>query len=130
MRVEAIVACIMTVLVAALYQSYPFECDEAAASLGRAILRLVGPPDPPSRGVGETALMRSSATGNLAMVGFLLDQGGDPNRQDQVRPRSLLPAGRRLEAGVLACSSDTPRVTRRCARTETLRSCEQQWAGT
>ena len=90
MRVEAVVTCVMVALVAALYQSYPTQCTESAAALGRALLALAQPagPPPPAR---ETPLMRSSATGNLAMVSFLLDQGADPNRQDKVRC-PLLPA--------------------------------------
>ena len=93
---EAVFACVMAALVAALYQSYPEECTEAAASLGRALLALAqsGPPAGARRG-GETPLMRSSAGGNLAMVSFLLDQGADPNRQDKV----LLPSAARRRGG-------------------------------
>jgi hypothetical protein len=74
----AVVPCVMAVLVAALYQAYPAECDEAAASLGRAILSLVLPP--PEAGQGVVILitffisrvMFISAAGLTAFVLYLL----------------------------------------------------------
>ena len=74
----AVVPCVMAVLVAALYQAYPAECDEAAASLGRAILSLVLPP--PEAGQGVVILitffisrvMFISAAGLTGFVLYLL----------------------------------------------------------
>lgn len=73
----AVIPCVMAVLVAALYQAYPAECDEAAASLGRAILSLVLPP--PEAGEGFVILisflisrvMFISAAGLTAFVLYL-----------------------------------------------------------
>jgi hypothetical protein len=69
------IPCVMAMLAAALYQAYPEQCDEAAGSLGRAILSVVLPPPEAGEGVAIlitfliSRVMFMCAAG---MVGFVL----------------------------------------------------------
>jgi hypothetical protein len=93
MRTETIALAIFAALMAALYGSYPEECNEVAGALGRAILRVAGPSAPglPSSS-GETALMRYSASGGAAAVAMLLEQGAEANLQDKDGNTALMRA--------------------------------------
>jgi hypothetical protein len=97
MRAETVVLALFAALLAAMYGSYPLECNEAAGALGRAVLRVLGPgPGPaavPSVSAnGETALMRHSASGSVSAVIMLLEQGAPPNVQDKDGNTALMRA--------------------------------------
>jgi ankyrin repeat protein len=95
MRVEAVLT-VVVVLVAILYGLFPEDCNYVARVLVGAVLtELNAPSGPVKSNNGETVLMRTAATGHVAMAIMLLDDGHDPNRQDQViftRPRSFFHA--------------------------------------
>lgn len=96
MRMVCAYLTVVVAFVAIIYGLFPEDCNYVARVLVGAVLtELNAPSGPVKSNNGETVLMRTAATGHVAMAIMLLDDGHDPNRQDQViftRPRSFFHA--------------------------------------